>query len=215
MSEDWRVEVDPQQPGHGQALFSSLQAKDLEHDLSSEFGNRIAASRDDDTVFLYAGSRDQAEAAREFVAQLAGRQGWGFRTELHRWHPIAEDWEDPDLPLPQDHDSEEAEHATLEAREQSEDEERGYPEFEVRIDLPSRHEAIELAKRLDSEGMPAVRRWRYLLVGAADDAFAEELAERIRTEAPVGSNVKVEGTWKAVTHEMPSNPFAVFGGLGG
>ena len=93
-------------------------------------------------------------------------------------------------------------------------EERGQPEFEVRVDLPSRHDAVRFAERLQGEGLPAVHRWKFLLVGATDEDSAKALAERIRSEAPSGSRVNVEGTWKAAYAERPPNPFAVLGGLG-
>ena len=101
------------------------------------------------------------------------------------------------------------------AAERKQTEERGYPEFEVRIHLPSRHDALHFAKRLRSENLPVVHRWRFLLVGATDEDSAKTLAERIRSEAPGGSRVSVEGTWKAAYAERPPNPFAVLGGLGG
>ena len=52
-------------------------------------------------------------------------------------------------------------------------------------------------------------------MGATDEDNAKALAGRIEAEAPPGSQVKVEGTWKAVFDERPANPFAIFGGLGG
>ena len=134
---------------------------------------------------------------------------------LRRWHPAAEDWEDPDRAEPDDAPSTEAEREKLMATEDRETAERGYPEFEVRVDLPSRHEAVQFAERLRDEGLDPVHRWKFVLIGAADEDAAKALAERFRTEAPDGSEVKVEGTWKAADAEMPSNPFAIFGGLGG
>ena len=101
------------------------------------------------------------------------------------------------------------------AAERKQTEERGYPEFEVRANLPSRHDALHFAERLHSEGLPTVHRWKYLLVGATDEDNAKALAERIESEAPAGSQVKVEGTWKAIYAERPANPFALLGGLGG
>jgi hypothetical protein len=47
-----------------------------------------------------------------------------------------------------------------------------------------------------------------------DEDTAMVLAERLRGEAPEGSTVKVEGTWRTVVGEGPRNPFAVLGGLG-
>ena len=74
---------------------------------------------------------------------------------------------------------------------------------------------MQYRQRLQEVGLSSVHRWKYLLVGAIDEDQAKELAERIRGEAPEGSQVQVEGTWTAVWHEIPSNRFAVFGGLGG
>jgi hypothetical protein len=56
---------------------------------------------------------------------------------------------------------------------------------------------------------------RFLLVGTTDEDSAKALAERIRNEAPSGSEVRAEGTWKAAYDERPPNPFAILGGLGG
>lgn len=135
--------------------------------------------------------------------------------ELERWHPAAEAWEDPDKPLPDGEEAENAEHEALIAAERKQTEERGYPEFEVRIDLPSHHGAVHLVEQLRSEGLLPVHRWKYVLIGATDEDNAKELAERIKSEAPAGSEVKVEGTWKAIYNERPPNPFAFMGGLGG
>ena len=89
------------------------------------------------------------------------------------------------------------------------------PQFEVRVDLPSHHDAVRFDELLAAEGLTAVRRWKYLVVGAADEDSAAALAERLRAEAPAGSVVTVEGNAKVVYDERPSNPFAIFGGLGG
>ncbi len=101
------------------------------------------------------------------------------------------------------------------AREREETARRGYPEFEVRIDLPSRHAAIRLSEHLHSEGIAVVRRWKYLLIGATDEDSAKMLAERIQREAPQGSQAKVEGTWAAVYEGITPSPFSLLGGLGG
>ncbi len=214
MNDEWRIQVDLHDPKHAGPLTERLDAEELEHDLSGAFDDRIVVSRDEGRIFLYAGSKEQAEGARELVQGLAARHGWSVEAVLRRWHPAAEDWESPEAPLPDDHAGEQAERRALMATERHETEERGYPAFEVRVDLPSRHEAVELAGRLRSEGLPAVHRWRFLLVGATDEDSAGALAERIRGEAPEGSRVAVEGTWKEAYAERPPNPFAVLGGLG-
>lgn len=215
MNDDWRLQVDLHEENHAQALTERLNAQQLEHDLSEAFHDRVIVTRDGAGVFLYAGTREQAEKARDAVEAEARQHGWALDIDFCHWHPSAEEWEDPDKPLPENDAARLAEREELMAREREETAKRGYPEFEVRVDLPSRHDAVGLSEQLRKEGLPAVHRWRYLLVGATDEDSAKELAERIRNEAPSGSRVKVEGTWAAAYAERPPNPFAVLGGLGG
>lgn len=215
MNDEWRLQVDPRNPSHAQALTERLEARELEHDLSNAFHDRVIVSRDDARVFLYAGSREQAEGARELLLSLAQQHGWELNLELRRWHPTAEEWEDADKPLPAGDATKRTEHEERIAAERKQVEETGHPEFEVRVDLPSRHDAVRFSERLIGEGLPAVHRWKYLLVGVTDEDNAKILAERLENEARPGSVVKVEGTWQAIYGERPANPFAVFGGLGG
>jgi hypothetical protein len=144
---------------------------------------------------------------------LAREQGWTVDAELRRWHPVAEEWEDPERPLPVSAEEKTAEREELMRSEDRETEERGYPEYEVRVDLGSRHEAIRFAEQLREEGLPNVHRWRYVLVGAVDEDAAKGLAERIRAEAPADGKVSVEGVWRMAWDERPPNPFAFMGGL--
>ena len=199
----------------GESLTDQLGAAELEHELSEAFHDRLVVSRDGSRVFVYAGTREQVERARDLIAKLGDRHGWAVESELRRWHPAAERWEDPELPLPESDAARLAEHEQLMAAERGRLEESGEPEFEVRVDLPSHREAAGFAERLQAEGLPAVRRWKYLVVGAADEDSARALAARIEAEAPAGSGVTVEGSGKVAYAERPANPFAVFGGLGG
>jgi hypothetical protein len=214
MNDDWRMQVDLHEENHARALTERLAAQQLQHDLSAAFHDRVIVTRDGARVFLYAGTREQAERARDAVEADARQHGWQLEVDFRHWHPIAEEWEDPDKPLPSDDAARLAEREELMAREREETAKRGYPEFEVRVDLPSHHDAVELSEQLRKEGVPTVHRWRYLLVGATDEDTAKALAERIRNKAPTGSRVKVEGTWAKAYAERPPNPFAVLGGLG-
>lgn len=215
MNDDWRLQIDIHDPRHVTPLLERLDARELEHDLSNAFHDRLVVSRDGDRVFVYGGTREQVEKARDLITSLANRHGWVIGTELRHWHPTAEAWEDPDIPLPEGDVAKMAEHEALMATERRETEERGYPEFEVRVDLPSRHEAMRFAEQLRGKELPTVHRWRFLLVGATDEDNAKALADRIRSAAPSGSHISVEGTWKAAYAERPPSPFAVLGGLAG
>ena len=85
----------------------------------------------------------------------------------------------------------------------------------MRVQCASHHDTVQLAHRLRSEGIPYLRRWRYVLIGATDEESAAALAERLSAEAPAGSTVTAEASLAAIDAETPANPFAVFGGLGG
>ena len=215
MNDDWRLQIDPREDEHAGPLVDRLDARELEHDLSEAFPDRVVVSRDGPRVFLYAGTREQVEAARDLIDSLARQHGWAVDTELRHWHPDAEEWEDPENPLPDSAGAHEAEHEESIAAERESVQEHGYPEFEVRVEFPTHHDAVRFDRQLHDKGLSTARRWKYLLVGAVDEDTANALAERLRGEAPAGSQVKVEGTWKAALAERPSNPFAIFGGLGG
>lgn len=213
MNDDWRLQIDFRDDGPVDALQDRLDAEDLEHDLSEAFQDRVIVSNNGTTIFLYAGDRDQAERARALVERLCKEDEEEVAIDFRRWHPIAEDWKPADEPMPDDPAEERAEREEAIARETQETEERGYPEFEVRIDLQSRDEAKRFAEQLRSEGLPVVRRWKLVLVGAIDEEQAKELAERLRLEAPPGSKAVAQGSWPEVYDEVP-RPFAFLGGLG-
>jgi hypothetical protein len=214
MSDDWRLLVDLHEESSAHKLTERLEARELEHDLEASFHDRIVVSRDGAEVFCYAGTREQAERTERLIRSLAAEHGWQLDCDLKRWHPSEEEWEDPDKPLPEGDAERAAERAKLIEKERQAAESRGYPEFEVRVELASHHDAMQFVERLREEGLSPVHRWKYLLVGALDEDSAKALAERLRAEAPPGSKVSAEGTWKAIRAEQPPNPFAIFGGLG-
>ena len=75
-------------------------------------------------------------------------------------------------------------------------------DWEVRVELPSHRAMGELAERLEGEGLPVLRRWRYLLVGALTEEGALEMASRIEDEGPDGTRARVEPTMSAPTHPL-------------
>jgi hypothetical protein len=214
VNDDWRLQIDFRDDGPLDAMQDRLDAEDLEHDLSEAFRDRVIVSNNGTTLFLYAGDRDQAEKAQALIERLCKEDEEEVTIDFRRWHPIAEDWKPADEEMPDEPDEERAERQEAVARELKETEERGYSEFEVRVDLPSRDEAERFAERLRGEGLPVVHRWKYLLVGAVDEEHAKELAERIRSEAPTGSQVAAQGTWLTAYGEV-RRPFAFLGGLAG
>jgi hypothetical protein len=216
MSDDWRLQAGLFDDGAARELTERLAAERLGEGLETAFGDQLIVSGDGPNVFCYADERAQAELAADAIRTIAAERGWDVELELKRWHPTAEEWKDADVPLPTTDAERAAEHAQRVAKEREESAARGYAEYEVRVECSSHRDTVELAERLHDEGLPVVRRWRYLLVGASDEDAANTLAERLRAEAPPGSTVVAEVSRRAAWDDDPARgSFAVFGGLGG
>jgi hypothetical protein len=216
MNDDWRVRVDLHDTGFAHRLGETLQAEELEHDLKASFQDRVIVSMDsgDEELFLYAADRAQAQAAQGLVQRVATEHGWTLDTELRRWHPTAEIWEDPDNPSPADAEQIATEDEIRNAGERRESAGQGYPDMEVRVSCASRHDAADLSHRLHDEGIVNVHRFSWVLIGARDEHDANVLAQRLRTELP-GAEIVVETNLNKLAASMPPNPFAWLGGLAG
>jgi hypothetical protein len=203
-SEDWRVHVVMSaEGGRGPWSEDRLEARSLAEDVGSALGDRVAVSRDDGELFLYADTEDAARAAEQVVQADVSEHGWSADVTIERWHDDAEEWMAPSVPLPSSDAERAAEHARLVAEEDSEP-----TQWEVRVDLPTHRDAKRLAESLSAEGVEPVRRWKYLFVGAPDEDEARAWAERLQAEAAPGSKVTVEATFQSVEK---NNPFAFFG----
>ena len=195
MSDDWRIKVEVAEE-HAPALLERL-GLDLGSDaraLAKELeGRRLAVSREGETVFVYAGSRSEAVQSRAVVEAELRQMGTEAKVSaVEHWLPDEDRWDDEP---PQEFDPE---------REVLE---HGVWPWEVRVETASANAAAELADRLEREGRGVVRRHRYVLVGAASEDEARELAARLHGE--------VEAAAELVYEVLPQNPFVVFGGLGG
>lgn len=215
MNDDWRLRIEARDEGSASALAERLDAHEIERDLEQTFHDRVVVSVDGAEVFCYAAEREQLERAQQVIEKVAAEHDFGLDFELRHWHPSAEQWEDPDTPLPESDADLAREQRERIAQERQDSAQQGYPEYEVRVQCPNRRAASELADRLREEGIPVVHHWSYVLVGALDEQTGQALAERLRAEAPGGSAVTVEENLRAVYDERPFRPFAYLGGLGG
>jgi hypothetical protein len=119
MNDDWRLRIEMHEDSLAGKLLERLDASELEHQLESSFHDRVIVSRENSTLFLYTGSRAQAEQAQAVAQRVAADHSWEVGFELRRWHPAAESWEDPDKSLPASDAERAAEHAELIASERA------------------------------------------------------------------------------------------------
>jgi hypothetical protein len=206
--DEFRVQVKAQTPGQ---VLDALKAVQVTDDAHNELP-RLAITHEGDHVYLYADSAEAAAHAREVVAQALAEHHLAAEVSVLRWHPVEERWEDASAPLPTTDAERTAEHARLEQTETEESEQLGEPEWEVRITLPTHHDARAFATRLRAEGIPVKQLWRHLLVGANDEDDAAALAARLRAEAPEGSELTTEGS--GLEYWRMLHPYAYLGGIG-
>jgi hypothetical protein len=193
-NDDWRIRIEVEEEAHATGLLDRLsgdlgsEARELARDLEA---NRLAVSRDGETVFVYAATRAAAEQAHAVVEAELRAHGIEARTSgIEHWLDEEDRWDD------------EAPGETWEEEEIG----RGFAPWEVRVECPSRQEADELAERLEAEGYKPERRFQYLIVGTASREDADALATRLHGEVEPGGGL----VWEV----EPANPFAIFGGLG-
>jgi hypothetical protein len=214
MGDDWRVTVDFDDEGDGAQFAERLAAFELEAEERERLGDRVIVSRDGPRVFLYTDAEERARAVHETVSARIESEGLSALTAFERWHPVEQAWKDASVPMPRSEEQLEAEHERLQEREAAESLEMGRSQWEVRVELASHEDTVALAERLESEGIPLVRRYTFLLAGAVNEDDARALAERLEREVPEGARIAVEPGGGLVWEVTPSNPFAVFGGLG-
>ena len=191
--DDWRIRIElPDEAGAqdflGRLGLRQSGAEELADELRE---HRLAVSRDDDTVFVYAATGMQAEQAARIVESELNDQGLTpSRFVTERWLHDEERWDDePEQP--------DAEEELLQ---------RGYAPWEVRVEASSRREAHDLADKLRTEGYDVSRTFTYVIAGARSREEAAELARRVHGEVEPGGELVYE--------VQPQNPFAIFGGLG-
>jgi hypothetical protein len=185
--DDWRVTLSVSQPPAGPAPLSQV-----EEDIRGQVGRDIGVGAGEAQIFLYAGTETAAGEAERIARDVLARHGVTAESAVHRWHPIEERWETPDVPMPQTAAERQAEHQRLVDAETAEALATGQAQWEVRVELGSHRQAVALARKLEGEGRAIVRRWRFLLVGASNEDEARELAGQISQQVPADAAVNVE-----------------------
>jgi hypothetical protein len=184
MEDEFRVEVELDDEEHGFSVGERLRALDLDDVARDRLGPGVLVTRDGSRLFLYAASEPQAREAEKVVRELVDADELTADIVVTRWHPVEEAWKDAALPLPASPTEEAAEEAARTASEAEEARAEGRFDWEVVARLPSRDEAVELVERLSGEGVPAYRRFRYVVAGAVSEDEAFGLADRLQAELP-------------------------------
>jgi len=192
VADDWRVTVTFRDEADVQQAVRSVREHEVEDDVRSRLGHRVAMSVDGPTVFLYAGTEDTASEAERVVREVLAQQQLSAEFTLDRWHPLEEEWEDVSVPMPDTAEQRAAEHRRLIDAETQQSLAAGQAGWEVRVDLPSHRQAVELAERLQAEGRSVIRRWKYLVVGVNNEDDANALAEAIGQEIPAKASVHIQ-----------------------
>lgn len=207
MADDFRVEVDLDDDSHGYPLRERLRALNLDDDARGRLGEHVVVTRDGPRLFAYTSTEAEAREAERVVRDLVADEGLTAAVVVTRWHPVAEEWRDASLGLPETREEEQREYAEREAAELSEVEAEGSYDWRVMAELASRDAAGDLADRISQEGLPARRRWRYVTVGVVTEERAEELADRLRRELGDSADVWVQ----ASLDDVVAGPFQFVG----
>ena len=182
--EDWRVTVALSDETNVQQTVQSVREHEVADDVRQRLGDRVAVSADGPNIFLYATTEAAAREADRVVRDILKQRQVSADSTIDRWHPVEQEWEAATVPLPDTDAAVQAEHQHRIAEETQESLETGQAGWEVRVELPSHRDAVELTTRLRGQGYPVARRWKYLVAGANNEDQAAALAREIETEVP-------------------------------
>jgi len=191
-ADEWRVEVELAEEPEGMPLSERVRSLDLDDEARERLPGPIIVTRDGPHLFLYTQNEAGARAAERVVGDLLAEHDLTGTVRVTRWHPVEEAWRDAAVPLPRTESEIEEERARLEEAEETEAAVQGEYDWNVRISLPHRHDAVELEKDLVADGLDVHRRWRYLTVGVPTEERGQEIGASILERAPEGTEVWVE-----------------------
>jgi hypothetical protein len=98
--EEWRVEVELDDEGHGLTIGERLRALGLDDEARKQLGDRVVVTRDGSRVLLYARNEADAREAERTVRKLVADDNLTAEYTLTRWNPVEQDWTDPSKPIP-------------------------------------------------------------------------------------------------------------------
>ena len=190
-NQEWRVEVELDDEGHGFSLGERLRAHDLDDEARERLGGGVIVTRDGSRMYLYATGEAAAREAERVVRELLEADRLTADIGVTRWDEERDAWLD-------------AEHGDV-VEDPRADEEG--PEYFVLVESEDQAALEALAGRLQAEGRPVDLRRGKLLVGSFDDEEVEALGERLTAEAGPKARVQVRAD---IFSELPSPGFLWF-----
>ena len=121
--DEFRVEVDLNDPDHGFPLGERLRALDLDDEVQERLGENVIVTRDGAKLYVYTASGEAAREAERVVNEVLSEDELTAEVRRRRWNPINRFWQDADEPLP------EGEEATIDYEVRAEEEGVPHPLF--------------------------------------------------------------------------------------
>jgi hypothetical protein len=194
VADDWRVSVAFSHVSRAERVAQAVRERLAVDGLHRRPAYRIVLSVDGPRLFLYADSEDAAREADRVLRDVFALLQLDAVSTLDRWHPVAQEWRDASVPMPESDDELAAEHESRMDSDTERSRATGQAAWQVRVELPSHREAVELAGRLRADGRPVIRRWKYLILGADNENDAVTLAKTIRKAASAQASIQVAGS---------------------
>ncbi len=192
MRDEWRVEVDLDDPDHGYTLGERLRSLSLDEEAEERLGGRTIVTRDGSkTVRLYR-QRGCAAEAETVVRDLIDEHRLSAKTAVNRYHPVEGAWKDGSIPLPADPEPNRLNTTAGSPRESEQAAKTGEYPWEVRVDLGSLEDAVAVERKLADENLSVERRWRHVLIGQPTEEAAQALAKRLSSELGEAESVSIE-----------------------
>ena len=208
MADDWRVTAMLSHPSRASRVAQAVRERLAADGAHRRPGYRIVLSVDGPRLFLYAGREDAAREADRVLREVLALRQLSAASTLDRWHPVAQEWRDASVPMPESDDELAAERLSRMDAETEQSRATGQAAWQVRVELPSHREAVELAGRLRADGRPVIRRWKYLILGADNENDAVTLAKMIRQAAPAQASIQVAGSPSVDTRPLAAGEAA-------
>lgn len=98
-NDEWRVEVQLDDPEHGYPLSERLRSHDLDDDVKERLGTRVVVTRDGPRLFVYTQSDEAAREAERIVNEVLAADDLTADVRVRRWNPVDHFWQDADQPL--------------------------------------------------------------------------------------------------------------------